>query len=29
MLVRLKTSHPGSLLTEVKKTPDLITQFGQ
>ncbi len=29
MLVRLKTSHAGSLLTEVKKTADLITQFRQ
>ena len=29
MLVRLKTSHAGSLLAEVKKTADLITQFRQ
>jgi len=29
MLVRLKTSHAGNLLTEVKKTADLITQFRQ
>ncbi|MGA2980059.1 MAG: hypothetical protein ABSD76_10760 [Terriglobales bacterium] len=29
MLVRFKTSHPGSLLTEVKKTANLITQFRQ
>jgi len=29
MLVRLQTSHTGSLLTEMKKTADLITQFRQ
>jgi len=29
MLVRFKTSHAGSLLTEVKKTANLITQFRQ
>ena len=29
MLARLKTSHAGSLLTEVKKTAELIAQFRQ
>jgi len=29
MLARLKTSHAGSLLTEVQKSADLITQFRQ
>ena len=29
MLLRLKTSYAGSLLTEVKKTADLITQLRQ
>jgi hypothetical protein len=29
MLARFKTSHAGSLLTEVEKTADLITQFRQ
>lgn len=29
MLMRLKTSHAGSLLTEVKKTANLMTQFRQ
>ncbi len=29
MLARFKTSHAGSLFTEVEKTADLITQFRQ
>jgi hypothetical protein len=27
MLVRLKASHAGNLLTEMKETADLVTQF--
>jgi hypothetical protein len=29
MLPRLDTVKPGLLFTEVKKTPDLKTEFGQ